>query len=418
VEGTILTVAGDIARAAQTAAEDGCSIPEMLERIVAAADQSVQRSPELLPILREAGVVDAGGKGLFFLLEGMLRGLRGQPLDRPLVAATAISAIGLERAGEYIEEGQDFEVIVDFAPAAPLDLPLFYQRLEEMGTSIQLGQDESLYRLHIHVPTDKRYEPIEYAIALGTVSKVAIENLQLQLNGHKEKGGKDDLSLAPVHAGQIAAVAVSPGKGIAKIFASLGVSAIVPGGQTMNPSTQEILTAFADLPTDKVIILPNNKNIVMAAQQTAALTNKHISVVASGTIPQGIAAMLAFQREGDPEQVARGMLAAVNGVESGEITQATRSVELNGLQLQEGQYIGLHNGELVAAGAILEEALLGLLRKMEADKRELITLYWGEDLTHAEANALADKVRETFPGQEVEIHEGDQPHYFFLLSVE
>jgi DAK2 domain fusion protein YloV len=418
VEGTILTVASDIAHAAQYAMESGSAFPEMLDQIVSAADRSVQRTPELLPVLREAGVVDAGGKGLFFLMEGMLRFLRDEPLDQPTAVVTPLAALDLSRVEGYIEEGQDYEVIVDFSPFGTLDLQKFYQRLEDMGTSIQLGQGEDIYRLHIHVPEDKRYAPIEYAIEIGTVKKVAIENLRAQVDGNKGGPGAESHPLAPVEPGQIAAVAVSPGPGLTRVFASLGISAVIPGGQTMNPSTQEILSSFADLPTDKIVILPNNGNILMAAQQTALLTDKQVAIVPAHTIPEGIAAMLAFQHEGQLEQVARAMSQAMDGVESGEITRATRSVELNGVQISEGQYVGLHNSDLVIVGTTLEEALLSLLEKMNAEKRELITLYWGEDLTAGDATALADRVRETFPGQDVEIHPGGQPHYHFILSVE
>jgi DAK2 domain fusion protein YloV len=418
VEGTILTVATDIAAAAEHAHQEGCLFPEFLHRVVDAADRSVQRTPELLPVLREAGVVDAGGKGLFILLEGMTRFLDGKPLDRPLLDVTPLSALNLSRAEEMVEEGQDFEVVVDFTPSTPLDLHQFYQRLEQMGTSIQVGQGDDLYRMHIHVPADKRYEPIDYIIQLGTVTKVAMENLQEQTGRHRKGQSGDEIVFRKVQSGQIAAVAVSPGLGLSRVFASLGVSAVVPGGQTMNPSTQEILSSFADLPVEKIIILPNNKNIVMAAQQTSALTHKQISVIPARNIPQGIAAMLAFQNDGDLEAVAKAMTAAIDGIESGELTLATRSVEMNGVRVAEGQFIGLRNGKLVTTGNSLEEALLDLLNIMGADSHELVTLYWGDRLTPQAANQLTDKVRANFPNSQVESYDGGQPHYFFILSVE
>jgi hypothetical protein len=307
---------------------------------------------------------------------------------------------------------------VDFTPSSPLDLPNFYQNLEQMGTSIQVGQGDDLYRMHIHVPTEKRYEPIDYIIQLGTVLKVAIENLQEQTAGDRKAEKNDVIAFRKVQDGQIAAIAVSPGKGLSRLFASLGVSAIVPGGQTMNPSTKEILSTFADLPTEKIIILPNNKNVIMAAQQTAALTEKQIAVIPTRTVPQGIAAMLAFQNEGELESVRQAMAKAVDGIQSGELTLATRSVEMNGVQVAEGHFIGLQNDHLVTTADSLEDALMDLLRKMEADSHELITLYWGDRLTPQAASHLVDAVRDTFPNQEVESYEGGQPHYFFILSVE
>jgi DAK2 domain fusion protein YloV len=418
VEGTILTVASDIASAAKQAHQEGCQFPEMVRRIVDAADRSVQHTPELLPVLREAGVVDAGGKGLFILLEGMLRHLEGKPLDKPLPGVAPLNTIDFSRAEEYVEEGQDYEVVVDFTPSSPLDLSKFYQNLEQMGTSIQVGQGDDRYRMHIHVPTEKRYEPIDYIIQLGTVLKVAIENLQEQTAGDRKANKNDVIAFRKVQDGQIAAIAVSPGMGLSRLFASLGVSAIVPGGQTMNPSTKEILSTFADLPTEKIIILPNNKNVIMAAQQTAALTKKQIAVIPTRTVPQGIAAMLAFRNEGDLESVRKAMSNAVDGIQSGELTLATRSVEMNGVQVAEGHFIGLQNGHLVTTADSLENALMDLLRKMEADSHELITLYWGERLAPQAASQLVDAVRDTFPNQEVESYEGGQPHYFFILSVE
>jgi DAK2 domain fusion protein YloV len=418
VEGTILTVASDIASAAEQAHREGCLFPEMLSRLVEAADRSVQRTPELLPVLRQAGVVDAGGKGLFFFLEGMLRFFEGKPLDKPLMTIAPLSALDLSRAEEFVEEGQDFEIVVDFTPTTPLNMEQFYKNLEQMGTSIQIGQGDDLYRMHIHVPAEKRYEPIDYVIQLGTVSKVAIENLQEQTGLRHHKAADDEIAFRVPQPGQVAAVAVSPGSGLTRVFASLGVSAVVPGGQSMNPSTQEILSAFKDLPAEKIVILPNNKNIIMAAQQTGALTHKQIAVIPSRSVPQGIAAMLAFQSEGDLETVRKAMTKAIDGIESGELTLATRSVKMNGVQVAEGQFIGLRNGHLITSGNSLEESLMDLLEKMGAENHELITLYWGDRLTPQAANQLTDKVRAAFPAQQVESYEGGQPHYFFILSVE
>ena len=419
VEGTILTVATDVAREAQAAADAGAKPVALLERVVAAADESVLRTPELLPVLREAGVVDSGGKGLFFILEGMLRFAKGQALDQPTITVQPLSALNLRQVEESVEAGQDFEVVIDFRPGEPLNLDRFYARLQEMGTSIQVGQGDEFYRLHIHVPTDKRYEPIDYVMSLGSVTKIAVENLQVQLaERSQEAAGREALRLAPVVPGQLAAVAVAPGPGIARVFASLGVAAVIAGGQTMNPSTQEILNAFENLPTDRVLILPNNKNIQLAADQARELTVKQVRVIPSRTIPQGIASMLAFASDGDLEAVTQAMTQALNAVESGEITLATRNVELDGVHVSEGQVIGLHNGTLVVSGDSIETALLELLEHMHAAQHELITLYYGSDLSGTQANQITDQVRKRYTSVEVELHEGGQPHYPFILSVE
>jgi len=418
VEGTILTVSKDIATAAEKALHHTSDPYEILEHVVAEAEQSVERTPQLLEVLREAGVVDAGGKGLFYILEGMLRFARGLPLDTALTAVQPLAAMKLESEMELIEPGQDYEVVVDFRPRAPLDIENFYQTLQEMGTSIQVGEGDGMYRLHIHVPTEKRYEPIEYTMSLGTVTKVSIENLieQMEQLEAARRGGK--LTLASVEPGQIAVVAVSPGPGISRVFASLGAAAIVDGGQTMNPSTQEILDAFENLPTDKVIILPNNKNIILAAESAAGLTVKKVAVVPSRTIPQGLAAMMRLAPEGDFEKVVQEMTEALESVESGEITTATRSVEIDGVSVRQGQTIALHNGKLVLAAESLEEALLGLLEKAHADHYELITLFYGADLNKSEANRIADLVRRAYPDQEIELQEGGQPYYQFIVSIE
>lgn len=416
VEGTILTVIKDVASAAEEALQATNDPLQILEHIVPAADASVQRTPELLPVLKQAGVVDSGGKGLFFILEGMLRYVKGLPLDTPLVTVQPLSALKLQETMEVIEEGQDFEVVVDFYPSHPLDLQAFYSRLEQMGTSIQVGEGDGMYRMHIHVPLEKRYEPIDYIMGLGTITKVAMENLVAQMS--ESQGKAERLELANVQPGQIAVVAVSPGRGLSRIFASLGVAAIVEGGQTMNPSTQEILAAFENLPTDKIIILPNNKNIILAANQAREVTVKQVVVVPSRTIPQGLAAMLAHDPDGELETVAKRMTQAMEHVRSGEITIATRSVELDGVKVEKDQVIALLDGKLVLAAPSLSEALLGLLEKASATEHELITLFYGANLSHTEANRLADLVREHYPQQEIELQEGGQPHYALLISIE
>ena len=418
VEGTILTVAKDVALRAEQALRETDEPYRFLEQVVTAADLSVQHTPELLSVLKDAGVVDSGGKGLFFILEGMLRSINGLSLDTSLLSVQPLSALNLENTLETIEPGQDYEVVIDFRPSAPLDLEIFYGDLEEIGTSIQVGEGDGIYRLHIHVPTEKRYEPIDYAMSIGTITKVAIENLIAQmeeLNNHCSEGCP---TLAQVEPGQIAVVTVVPGNGLGRVFASLGVSAIVEGGQTMNPSTQEIIHAFENLPTDKIIILPNNKNIYMAAKAAADLTVKRVAVVPSRTIPQGLTAMLRLVPDGDFESVVNDMTAALDEVESGEITTATRSVEIDGVQVEEGQVIALHNGKLVYSSPNLEDACLGFLKSAHADHFELITLYYGDTLKRGEVDQIGDKIRKHYPQQDVEVQEGCQPNYHFIISIE
>jgi len=418
VEGTILTVAKDSASAAASALKETDDPVEILRRVVSAADESVRHTPELLPILKQAGVVDSGGKGLFFILEGMLRSLDGQSLETPLVSVMPISAMNFENAMEGVEEGQDFEVVVDFRPSNTFDLRQFYDALEEMGTSIQVGEGEGMYRMHIHVPLEKRYVPIDYIMGIGTITKVAMENLTAQMDEIETRTGEAHFKVASIEPGQIAVVAVSPGRGLSRIFASLGVAALVSGGQTMNPSTKDILDSFANLPTDQIIILPNNKNIVLAAQQAKEVTTKSLCVVPSKTIPQGLAAMLQLDPGGELEKIAEKMTKALESVTTGEVTVAVRSVDLDGVTVKEGQAIALLNGKLAVSSDSVEHACLEFLEKAKAAEHELITLFYGEEMPHAEANRIADLVRKHYPKQEVEVQEGGQPHYQFIISVE
>ena len=418
VEGTILTVAKDGAAACEQAAIHTNDLDETLALVVPALDTSVQNTPNLLPVLHDAGVVDSGGKGLFFILEGMLRYLQGLTLDSPVTTLRSLAAIELGHALESIEPGQDFEVVVDFRPNGNLDLEFFYTSLEKIGTSIQVAEGDGLYRVHIHVPTDKRYEPIDFTMSLGTITKVAMENLIAQMEDEKFNQSRGKLTLAPVEPGQVAVVAVAPGPGIARIFASLGVAAIVEGGQTMNPSTQELLTALENLPTDQIIILPNNKNIILAAQTAKELTAKHVEVIPCRSVPQGLAAMFRLAPDGNLEKVARDMENAIDEVESGEITIATRSVDIDGVSVKEGEVIALLNGKLVISTTTVEDAVLKLLERAHADHFEIITLYAGEGLPDREVDRIGDLVRNRYSEQVVEVQNGGQPHYPFIISVE
>ena len=418
VEGTILTVAKDAAAAAHDALSETQDPLQILEKLIVAADISVEHTPELLAELKKAGVVDAGGKGLFFLLEGMLRFINGEPLDTAVTTVQPLSAMNLEDTMETIEPGQDVEVVIDFRPQGHLDLGKFYGKLEEMGTSIQVGEGEGIYRMHIHVPTEKMYEPVEYVKSLGTFTKVAMENLVDQMQAIEKKARGETIKFAPVEAGQIGVVAVSPGMGIARVFASLGVAGIVEGGQTMNPSTQDILEAFENLPTDQIVILPNNKNIILAAKAAAELTAKKVAVVPSRTVPEGLSAMLRLAPEGDFEAVVSEMTQAIDDVQTGEITSAVRDAEIDGVKVKEGEIIAMLNRKLVCATHSLEKTCLGLLEKANAADYELITLFYGADVTKHDAHHIADTIGETYPNLEVEVQDGGQPHYQFILSIE
>jgi DAK2 domain fusion protein YloV len=417
VEGTILTVIKDIATQAEASVKRTASFTEVLADIVDAADASVQRTPELLPILKQAGVVDSGGKGLFCIFEGMWRFINGDALDKALTEVMPLSDMNLDDAMETVEPGQDYEVVIDFSPDDTFNLQDYYTDLEEIGTSIQVGEGDGIYRMHIHVPTEKRYEPIDHTMTLGTIKKVMIENLIAQMDD--KKGAKNPkIKLSPVQPGEIAVVTVSPGSGLSRIFASLGVAAIVQGGQTMNPSIKEILASFEDLPTDKIIILPNNKNILMAAKEAATMTVKQVAVIPTLTIPQGLAAMFRLIPDADFDEIVADMNDAIHEVETGEITVATRTVEIDGVQVEKGHVIALHNGKLVASTDTIDEACEQLLVDADTNDYERITLFYGADMAQSQVNQLADKIRSVYPDHEIEVHEGGQPHYQLIIAIE
>ena len=418
VEGTILTVSKDVAKAAEDSVAKGNDLIQILEEVLVAADASVKNTPNLLPILKQAGVVDSGGKGLFIILEGMLRHATGKPVDMEASEINAMTvnleSVKFNELHNEIEEGQDFEIVIDFKPQGELDLQKFYEELSQIGTSIQVGEGDEIYRMHIHVPTDNKFEPIELVNKYGSVQKVYIENLLEQMG----QESKDEDFSNSVEDGQIAVVAISPGKGISKIFKSLGVSRIVSGGQTMNPSTNDILQAFEDLPTNHVIILPNNKNIILAAEAAKKISNKQVSVIPTMNIPQGLVACLRLNPSGDYEQIVGEMSDSLSEVEAGEITTATRSIEINGLKVKKGEVIALLNGELIDSSATVLKACANLLKKANTKDREHITIFYGLETTKEMVDQLVELINHKYPDHEVEILEGGQPHYQFILSIE
>jgi hypothetical protein len=256
--------------------------------------------------------------------------------------------MAMDDAMETVESGQDYEVVIDFAPNPTFDLENYYEELTKLGTSIQVGEGDGMYRMHIHVPKENRYQPIDHTMSLGTIQKVMMENLVAQMDGRKNNKNPK-IKLTQIQPGEIAVVAVSPGSGLSRIFASLGVAAIVQGGQTMNPSIKELLGSFENLPTDKIIILPNNQNIIMAEKEAASMTVKNVAVIPSISVSQGLSAMFRLIPDGDFDEITEAMTDAIEEVETGEITIATRTVEIDGVQVEKGQVIALHDGKLVAS---------------------------------------------------------------------
>jgi hypothetical protein len=321
----------------------------------------------------------------------------------------------LDKLHEEIEDGQDYEVIVDFKPNGELPLDSFYEDLTKIGTSIQVGEGDDLYRMHIHVPTENKYDPIELiGNQYGVIQKVYIENLLEQMKADEKEMDFSN----PVEEGQIAVVTISPGTGISKIFHSLGITKVISGGQTMNPSTNDIFQAFKDLPTDKVIILPNNKNIIMAAEAAEKLTDKKVAVIPTKNIPQGLVACLRLNPNSDFDEVVSEMNESLDEVEAGEITTAIRTIDINGVKVKEGEVIALLNGDLIASSKSIVKACATLLKKAETEEREHITIFYGANTTKEQVDEVIGYIEKTYPDHELEVHEGGQPHYQFILSIE
>jgi len=418
VEGTILTVSKDIASASEDLTENNDNLLDILEGVLAAAERSVKNTPNLLPILKQAGVVDSGGKGLFTILEGMYRYATNQSVDigevAPENAVISLDQISNNGMHDAIEPGQDFEVVVDFRPNNDFELKKFYDRLSDIGTSIQVGEGDDIYRMHIHVATDKKYEPIEMVGDFGIVKKVYIENLLDQM-GQSESG--ENFS-NEIEKGQIAVITISPGNGISKIFQSLGVARVISGGQTMNPSTNDIYEAFKDLPTDKIIILPNNKNIIMASEAAKILSKKNVAVIPSTSIPQGMVSCFRLDPNADFDDIVKEMNEALTEVDTGEITTATRSIKINGVNVKKGEVISLLNGKLVHSSRSIYKSCSELLKIAGTEEKEHITIFYGNNVEKEMVDKLTGQIKSEYPDHEMEIHAGGQPHYQFILSIE
>lgn len=412
VEGTILTVARMVGDAATSAAEVSEDLAYVLEHMVFAAHEAVALTPSLLPVLKEAGVVDAGGQGLFVILEGMVRYMRGESVaeDVRLIEAVDLVTTGLE-PGE-IGYGYDVQFLI---VGQSLDVNTVRQRITEMGECPLVVGDPAMIKVHVHVPDPG--VPISYGASLGSLRDVVVEDMQAQYQDFIVEREMSPSSSPQISQG-IGVVAVTPGDGLARVFQSLGVSAVVRGGQTMNPSTKDLLEATEHLLASQVVLLPNNGNVILAAEQARELSSKPIAVIPCRTVPQGIAALLAINYQDDFETNVAAMTSAMTDIETGEITTATRSATINGVQVADGQIIGLHNEKLKVTGTKIEEVAQALLKEMNSADREIITLYYGEAVSQDDANALADLLQQNWPDQEIEVIAGGQPHYYYILSAE
>ena len=413
VEGTMLTVIREVSQVAHEAAQEREDLEGVLEAAVRAAEESVARTPSLLPILRETGVVDAGGQGLLTILEGLLKSLRHESIEAAprLAESEAISRLlEVAKPGKVGEEHQLYGYCAQFLiQGKGLDLALIREKINRIGESTVVVGDEYTVRVHTH-----SFEPaavIGYAESLGDLSGVSVQDIDEQ---HAEiLQAKEAIEGLP-----IATVVVASGEGLKELLASLGATMVVVGGQTMNPSTQELLTAIETVPAPEVVVLPNNKNIVLAAQQAASLSEKVVEVVPTSSIPQGIASMLAFNVESGLEENLGAMKSALSGIRTVELTRAVRPARINGIKVEEGDAIGLWDGQLLASAPGLEEVVQSLTDRLQSGGYSLATVYYGAAAGSADKQRVLKSLRRCLPGAEVAVVDGGQPDYDFIISLE
>ncbi|MDO4540706.1 MAG: DAK2 domain-containing protein [Syntrophomonadaceae bacterium] len=423
VEGTILTVIREIAAACQREAEENEDIIACMQKGLTAGRRTLARTPQMLPILREAGVVDAGGSGLLYFLEGAISGL-AEDNDIPFTfyepesKEPILSAVpdALPYDGEEVE--LDFQYCTELLiKGEALDCDIIQEKLGPLGDSMLVVGGDELVKVHIHSNHPGRV--LETALTYGELSDIKINNMLEEVHEHRQQWEGQQPAVKPeAPAPGIGLVAVASGEGISDILLSLGVDCLVEGGQTMNPSTEDLLRACEICPSLEVIILPNNGNIVLAAEQAAELCDKPVRVVPSKSVMQGISSLVAYQPDGELEEVTDEMKDAMTGVCYGEITTAVRDTELNGFDIQEGDVIGLVDGTIMACGDSVAVVLGDLLELMMDDDAELVTLLYGEGMEAEAAEGMAENVAEAYPQCEVECHFGGQPHYSFYIGVE
>jgi len=413
-EGTILTVAREAGRAATAAANaPDATVPRVIAAAAAGARAAVLKTPSQLPILRDAGVVDAGGFGLQLILEGMLKTVedsdaatRGASEPKKAVVPAAQVSLSLPEGGwgyctEFLIEGSG------------LDVELIRGQIEALGNSVLVVGEPELVKVHVH--TDDPTSVINLAGGYGKVLKLNVGDMSTQ---HRRILESENAAPKPLRPNGIGLVAVVAGRGLVEIFRGLGVDAIIEGGQTMNPSTQDMLTAIESIPYDEVFLLPNNRNVIPAARQVIGLTKKEVHVVDTYSVPQGVSAVVAFREDRPGDENLRLMRAEADRVQTIEVTHAVRDTRSNGLKVKKGDVIGLINDKLEFAGSDYAEVVNMALRKLGPESYELVTVYKGEQASEAELDRLESAIRSNYPGLEVEVQQGGQQHYPFILSVE
>ncbi|WP_204464977.1 DAK2 domain-containing protein [Shouchella xiaoxiensis] len=427
VEGTILTVAKDTAKFAVKQAKKEDDFPSFLKAIIKEAERSLSRTPDLLAVLKEVGVVDSGGQGLVFIYAGFLQALTGEKTNTIVQEPKMEELVNVEhhQHGQMdpndIEFGYCTEVMVQFdaemTKKNPYDEEAFRQKLSNYGDSLLVVSDEDLLKVHIHA--EHPGHVLTAAQAFGPLIQVKIENMREQNSNLSETHAtKQSQSTKPKEKAPFAIVAVSMGSGIEKLFKGLGVNAVVAGGQTMNPSTEDIVQAIEKVHAENVIVLPNNSNIVMAAEQAADVCDVHAVVVPTKTVPQGLAAMLAFNASKEIDENAETMTKAIKDVKTGELTYAVRDTQMDNQTIKNGDFMGIFEKKIVSSGRDLIDVAKQLLTDMVDEESEVVTIITGEDATSEDIQTIEHFLNDTFAELEIDVVEGKQPLYSYIFSVE
>ena len=428
-EGTILTVAKGGAKKAIALADETDDLVFFMQQVVAEMEIVLSKTPEMLPVLKEAGVVDSGGQGLVEVFHGMMDALEGKEIDYSIEGA-AVEAKPVKISAQTeaeIKFGYCTEFIIMLEKEFTMDTELEVKAyLESIGDSIVVVADDDIVKIHVH--TNDPGLAIQKALTFGSLTKIKIDNMREE---HEEKLIKEASKLAEEEAKKAAEakkaeprkemgfISVSIGEGVGEIFKGLGVDYLIEGGQTMNPSTEDMLNAIDNVNAEHIFILPNNKNIILAANQAQALTeDKVIHVIPTKTVPQGITAMINYLPDLSAEENVEAMEEAITTVKTGQVTYAVRDTKIDDKEIHEGNIMGIGDSGILAVGEELEATTLEMFKELVDDMSEIISIYYGEEVDEAVANDLGEKVGEMFPGCDVEVHFGGQPIYYYVVSVE
>lgn len=429
VEGTILTVAREAAKAGEKKAEQTTDTVEVMKTVLNVAKKALAKTPDLLPVLKEVGVVDSGGQGLVYVYEGFLEALSGKVVEQEahqptpaemteMVNAEHHRSVQSHMATEDIKYGYCTEIMVRIGEGetvdSEFDYDTFRNHLNQIGDSLLVVNDDEIIKVHVH--TEHPGEVMNYGQKFGSLIKIKVDNMREQHEAIKDHDEHE--KTMPAKKEPFGIVAIAAGEGVQSLFKSLGVSVLINGGQTMNPSTEDILNAINEAHAEKVIILPNNKNIFMAAEQAAEASDIPVAVVPSRTISQGMTAMLAFNETNDLETNKAEMTKELGNVISGQITNAIRDTEIDHVKIKKDDYMGIIDGKIKLAKADLKDAVLETLEQMISDDSEIVTILLGEGSSQSEAEEIAKEIEDRYEEVEVDIHEGKQPVYPYLLSVE